>query len=104
MLKLKKGDMVAVLAGKDRGKKGKVLKTLPERRTAVVERINLVKHFDRRSSKDQAGGVIEKEAPIAISKLAVVCPHCSKPTRVGIRVTADTRQRVCKRCQEVIGG
>jgi large subunit ribosomal protein L24 len=103
-LKVKKGDTVEVLTGKDRGKKGKVMGTNPERRTALVERINLVKHFERRTRQDQPGGIIEREAPIAIAKLAVVCPKCNKPTRVGIRVTEQSRQRVCKRCQEVLGG
>lgn len=103
--KLKKGDTVAVLAGKDRGKKGKILRMHPERGTALVERVNLAKHFDRRTRADQPGGIIEREVPIPVAKLALVCPRCAKPTRVGIRETAQgARQRVCKRCQEVIVG
>ncbi len=103
-LKIKKGDTVMVLTGKDRGKKGKVLRMLPERGSAVVERINLMKHFERRSQQNQAGGVIEREAPISAAKLALVCPRCSKPTRVGYVVKDKAKNRVCKQCQEVIVG
>jgi large subunit ribosomal protein L24 len=104
MLKLRKGDTVAVTNGKDRGKRGKVLQVNPERGTALVERINLMKHFDRRTGQNQQGGIVEREVPLAIAKLMVVCPRCSKPTRIGIRVTEKARQRFCKRCQEVVGG
>ena len=103
-MKLKKGDTVSVLAGKDRGKKGKILRLDPNRGTALVEQINLAKHFERRTRQDQPGGIIQREVPIAVAKLALVCPRCSKPTRVGIQETQGARQRVCKRCQEVVGG
>ena len=101
-LKLKKGDTVAVLAGKDRGKKGKILRMDPQRGVALVERLNLRKHFERRQRADQPGGIVERESPLAIGKLALVCPRCNKPTRVGIRVTEQTKQRVCKQCGEAI--
>ena len=103
-LKLKKGDTVEVLAGKDRGKKGKILRVDPRRGVALVERLNLRKHFERRQRADQPGGIVERESPLAIGKLALVCPRCSKPTRVGIRVTDQTKQRVCKQCGEAIVG
>ncbi len=102
--RIKKGDTVAVLSGKDRGKQGKVLQVLPEQGKALVERINLMKHFERRTQANQAGGVIEREVPIATAKLALVCPRCSKPTRIGMQVKGDTKQRVCKKCQEVFVG
>ncbi len=101
-LKLKKGDTVTVLSGKDRGKKGKILRVDPNRGVALVERLNLRKHFDRRTRADQPGGIIERESPMALGKLALVCPRCSKPTRVGMRVTEQTKQRVCKQCGEAI--
>lgn len=104
MARLRKGDLVAVLSGKDRGKKGKLLQVWPERQVALVERVNLMKHFERRTRADQPGGIIERETPMALSKLALICPRCGKPTRVGMRLTADGgKQRTCKRCQEVIG-
>ena len=102
--KLKKGDTVAVLTGKDRGKKGKILHVMPQRGTALVERVNLMKNFDRRTRADQPGGIIEREAPIAMDKLALICPRCGRPTRVGMHLADGAKQRVCKRCREVIVG
>ncbi len=106
MQRIKTGDQVAVLAGKDRGKRGKVLRVFPKDDQALVERLNLAKHFDRRTQTNQAGGVVEREVPLPLSKLTVVCPRCSKPTRVGFRVgtgtAGATKQRVCKRCHEAV--
>jgi len=105
MGRLKKGDTVAVLGGRDRGKRGKILRVMPERGTALVERLNLVKHFERRTQQNQAGGIIEREAPLALGKLAVVCPRCDRPVRVGFTVAPDgTKQRICRRCREALGG
>ena len=110
MARLKKGDMVMVRSGKDRGKRGKILSLLPKRQAALVERVNLAKHFDRRSQENQAGGIIEREAPLALDKLALLCPRCGRPSRVSFRVsdgraageTATSKQRICKRCQEAL--
>ena len=97
---IRKNDEVVVLSGRDRGKKGKVLRVSPSKGTAVVERVNLVKKHTRKNpQKNQQGGILEREAPIRLSKLMVVCPSCSKPTRVGAKATADgERSRVCKHC------
>jgi len=104
MARLKKGDTVAVLSGKDRGKRGKILRVFPARGSALVERINLAKHFERRTQQNQAGGIIEREAPLVTDKLALVCPRCDRPTRVGWTVSPDgAKQRVCKRCHEAVG-
>ena len=106
MIRIKTGDLVAVLSGKDRGKRGKVLRMFPHEEKALVERLNLAKHFDRPTQANQAGGVIEREVPLPLAKLAVVCPRCSKPTRVGVRLgtgaggVSATKQRVCKQCRE----
>lgn len=103
MPRLKKGDQVAVLAGKDRGKQGKVLQVFPERGRALVERINLMKRHQRQTRPEQPGGIVEREASIHISNLQVVCPKCSRGARVGFRVQPDgTKVRVCRRCQEVL--
>lgn len=101
MARVKKGDTVMVLSGKDRGKTGKVLQVWPARDRALVERINLVKHFERRSQQNPSGGVIEREGPLALAKLAPLCPRCRKPARVRWSVS-DSRgkQRVCRRCNE----
>ena len=103
MARVKKGDQVYVLSGKDRGKTGKVLQVWPDESRALVERINLVKHFERRSQQNPSGGVIEREGALALSKLAPFCPRCRKPSRVGFVVSANgEKQRMCRRCREVL--
>ena len=103
MARIKKGDTVAVLSGKDRGKTGKVLQVWPEEARALVERINLVKHFDRRTQQNQAGGIVEREGPIALDKLALFCPKCRRPSRAAYSIVGGgEKQRVCQRCHEVV--
>ncbi|HEX9780246.1 MAG TPA: 50S ribosomal protein L24 [bacterium] len=104
MAKIRKGDTVAVLSGKDRGKTGKVLQVWHGEGRVLVERVNLVKHFERRSQQNPAGGVIEREGPLPIAKLALVCPKCKRASRVGWDVTAGGRRRVCRRCHEPVEG
>lgn len=104
-MKIKKNDTVLIISGKDRGKRGKVFGMLPARGAALVERLNLVKHFERRTQAGRPGGIIEREAPIALAKLALVCPRCDRPSRVGVRLgEGQAKQRVCRRCGEVLGG
>jgi large subunit ribosomal protein L24 len=103
MARIRKGDVVSVLSGKDKGKTGKVITVLPERDRAVVERINLVKHFERRSQQNPQGGVVEREGTIALSKLTLMCPKCRKPARIGWMMTpANDKQRVCGRCKDIL--
>ncbi len=103
MARIKKGDTVTVLSGKDRGKTGKVLAVFPERERALVERMNLVKHFDRRTQQNQAGGIVEREGAIALSKLALFCPKCRKACRVGWAASGNTeKQRICRSCSGVL--
>lgn len=105
MSRLKKGDLVAVLSGKDRGKRGKILQVHGDRQKALVEQLNLLKHFERRSQANQAGGVIAREAPIPLARLAIVCPKCDRPARIGVRVEPDgSKRRICRRCEGVLGG
>ncbi len=101
---IRKNDMVKVLAGKDRGKTGKVLKVLPAKNRVVVENINFIKKHTRANpQRNIQGGVLEKELPIVASNLIVICPECSKPTRVGSRHLEDGKSvRVCKKCDGVI--
>lgn len=98
--RIRKNDEVVVLSGKDRGKKGKVLRVMTSKGTAIVERVNMLKKHTRRNpQKNQQGGILEREAPINLAKLMIVCPSCSKPTRVGAHVAPDgDRSRVCKHC------
>lgn len=103
-VKIKKNDQVLVLAGRDRGARGKVLKVNPGQGTAIVERINLVKKHTRPNPQKQVqGGVLEREAPIRLSKLKVICPECGKPSRLGRRRLEDGRGvRVCKQCDATL--
>jgi large subunit ribosomal protein L24 len=97
---IKKNDEVIVIHGKDRGAKGKVLRLFPGKRRAIVERINMIKcHTRPNPSKQVQGGILEREAPIELSNLKLVCPECGKPTRVGRRrLENGAGVRVCKLC------
>ncbi len=103
-VKIKKNDQVVVLSGRDQGAKGKVLRVHPAQGTAIVERINLVKKHTRPNPQRQIqGGVLEREAPIKLDKLKVVCPECSQPTRLGRKRLEDGRGvRVCKKCNATL--
>jgi large subunit ribosomal protein L24 len=103
MAGIKKGDTVAVLGGKDRGKTGKVLQVWPQRGRALVERINLSKHFERRTQQNQAGGIVERESALPISKLGLYCQKCKRPSRPGWLNQGDgSKQRICRRCKGVL--
>ncbi len=102
-LKLKKGDKVQVLAGKDRGKTGKVLKLFSVKSRAIVEGVNLAKKHMRRRSESEPGGIKEVPTSIHVSNLALVCPQCGKGTRFGVKVSEDkSKAKVCKRCQQAM--
>ena len=104
--KIRKDDKVMVIAGKDKGKVGKVLKILRKKDRVLVEKVNMVKrHTKANPYTQQPGGIVEKEAPIHISNVALMCDACTKPTRVGFREGADGKKvRFCKKCNEVIKG
>ena len=103
-MKIKKNDIVKILAGRDSGKTGKVLSIFPKKSKALVQGINMVKKHSRRKSNDQQqGGIITKESPIDISNLMIVCQKCSRPTRIGSSSLSDgTKVRICKKCKEII--
>ena len=102
-LAVRKGDEVEVIAGKDRGKRGRVTEVHPAEGRVLVEGLNIVKRARKANpGKREQGGLIEMPAPLHVSKVMVICPRCGKPTRVGHRVDADTKERVCKRCGEAI--
>jgi large subunit ribosomal protein L24 len=101
-LKIKKGDHVIVLAGRDKGKHGEVIQMMPKESRAMVRGVNVVRRHQRQSAS-QEGGIISKEAPIAISNLALEDPRDGKPTRVGFKFLEDgTKVRFAKRSGEVI--
>jgi large subunit ribosomal protein L24 len=118
-MKVRKGDVVQVLSGKDRGKQGRVLEAQPKQRRVIVENLNVVKrHMRPRALRDSGrmgqqqvapGGVIDKAAPLPVASVMVVCPSCERPTRVGIEIRdvkggETNRVRVCRRadCRQVI--
>ena len=103
MNKIRKGDTVQVIAGNDRGKRGEVHTVIPKKGQVIVSGVNLVKKHQRRTGdvRTQAG-IIEREGPIDLSKVALVCKNCGKPTRVGFKVFDDGKKtRMCKQCGEI---
>ena len=103
MQKIRKGDNVVVLTGKDKGRSGSVLKVMPKENRALVSGINVVKRH-RKQSQTQEAGIVSKEAPIQLSNLAIADPKDGKPTRVGFKIDGDKKVRVAKRSGEVIDG
>ena len=102
MTKIKRDDLVLVIAGKDKGRRGKVLRVFPRRSRVMVEKVNVVKRHQRPTQTIQ-GGIIEKEAPIHLSNVMLICPKCGEPTRVGFKFLQDGRKvRSCKKCGEII--
>ena len=97
-LKIKKNDKVVVLSGKDRGKTGKVLGTVPSEAKVVVEGINMVTCHIKPRKQGEQGGIVKREAALAACKVQVVCPKCSKATRVAHKVENGKKTRVCKHC------
>ena len=99
--KIRKNDKVIVVAGKEKGKIGTVLKVDSEKRRIIVEKVNMIKRHARPSAKAPQGGIIEKEAPLHISNVMIVCGKCADPTRIGKRALEDgSKVRVCKKCRE----
>ena len=102
-MKIRKGDSVTIIAGKDRGKKGKVRRTLPQKSRVLVEGLNMIKRHSRARRATRQAGIIELEAPIHVSNVMLLCNKCGKPTRVGFHFLADGKKtRICRSCNEVI--
>ena len=98
-MSIRKDDMVVVLSGKDKGKKGKVLSTDPKTGKVVVEKVNMVSRHTKPRKQGDQGGILKKEAPIYACKVQRVCPKCGKPTRAAHKVQADGKKvRICKKC------
>jgi large subunit ribosomal protein L24 len=100
---VRKGDLVAVIAGRERGKRGKVLRVLPDEGRVLIEKVNMVKKHQRPTQTLRQGGIIEREGALALANVLLVCGRCDRPARTGIKVLGDERRvRVCKRCGEPI--
>ena len=101
---VRKNDMVMVITGRDRGKTGKVLRVIPGRGRVLVERLNMVKRHTKPRGAASPGGIVEREAPLDISNVMVMCDRCNAPVRIGIKFNADhSKSRVCRRCGDVLG-
>lgn len=97
-MKIRKGDKVQVLQGKDRGKQGEVTFAFPAEGKVIVDGLNVAKRHQKPTQAMQQGGIIDKEMPLPVSRVAVVCPSCSKPTRVGYRFDGNDKVRICRKC------
>ncbi len=97
-MKIKKGDTVQVLSGNDKGKTGEVLEVIPKTQKVIVKGVNIRKKHVKPRKQGEEGGILSIESAIHSSKLAVVCPKCSKPTRIGYEVENGEKVRVCKKC------
>ena len=101
---IRKNDNVVVIAGRDRGKRGRVLRVIPDKRRVIVEGVNFIKRHTRPNpQKNIKGGIVEREAPLSASNVQLVCPECSNPTRVGRKLLDDGRRvRFCVKCKGVV--
>lgn len=99
MLKLKKGDMVKILSGKDKGRDGKIEKIFPKKMTLVVEGVNMYKKHVK-GVQGQKGGIYDIPRPLPFSKVMLICPKCKKPARVGFRLSGKEKTRFCKKCDK----
>ncbi len=100
---VKKDDMVKIIAGKEKGKTGKVLRVFPAKGRVVVESLNVIKRHTRPTQLNPEGGIIEKEAPMSVSNVMLVCSSCSEAARTGVRVLEDgSKARYCKKCNEIV--
>lgn len=103
MAQVRRGDTVVVIAGRERGKRGKVLRVLPGQARVLVEKVNMIKKHQRPTQKLRQGGIIEREGPLHLSNVLVLCSRCDRPVRTAARVLGDGRKvRACKRCGEPI--
>ncbi len=101
-MKIKKGDTVLVISGKNRGKKGKILKAFPKERRVLIDGVNLRKKHQKPRKTGEKGQIIEKPAPLSVSNVKLICPKCNKAVRVGYKITGNKKYRICKKCNKQI--
>ena len=101
-MKIKKGDQVLIISGKDRGKRDKVLDVFPKEGRVVVESVNIRKKHVRPKKSGEKGQIVETPAPISVSNLKLICPKCGQPTRVGYKIVEGKKYRMCKKCKQEI--
>jgi large subunit ribosomal protein L24 len=101
-ISVKKNDLVMVTTGKEKGKSGRVLKVLSQKNKVLVEKINFIKRHTRPRGQQRQGGILEKEAPLHVSNVMLLCAKCNKPVRIGHRfVEGEKKVRFCKKCGEI---
>ncbi len=101
-MKIRKGDKIKVMAGKDKGRDGVIDRVYPKSNRVLIQKINIYKKHIKKSEKMPQGGVVEVPRPLNVSKIMLVCPKCGKVTRVGYKVEKDKKYRVCKKCESKI--
>ncbi len=101
-MKLKRGDKVKVVAGKDKGREGTIEKIFPKKMKVLVSGVNVYKKHSRARGQGQTGGIIDIVFPLPSSAVALICPKCGSQTRVGFQITKGEKLRICKKCKEVI--
>ncbi len=101
-MKIKKGDTVLIISGKDKGRTGKVTKALPKKGGILVERINLKKKHVRPKKQGEKGQVVDVPALLEVSNVKIICPKCGKAARVGYKVEGEVKNRICKKCKQII--
>jgi large subunit ribosomal protein L24 len=100
---VRKNDVVMVIAGKEKGKSGKILKVIPKKNRAIVEKVNFIRRHTRQTKNTPQGGIVEREAPLHLSNLMLICSKCNKPIRTKKKILEDGKKvRVCKKCGEVL--
>ena len=100
--KIKKNDNVEVLAGKDKGKRGSVVRIIPKKDKVIVSGVNIVKKAMKRRSQQDQGGIVEVEAPLHISNVGIECKKCGRPVKIGYKIDGDKKVRVCRKCGETL--
>jgi large subunit ribosomal protein L24 len=101
-MKIKKGDQIIVTQGKDNGRKGKVTVVDSVTQTVTVPGVNMYKRHEKKRDEKRPGGIVEYARPLSMGKVALLCPKCGKQTRVGYLVTKNSKERICKKCEQKI--
>lgn len=101
-IKIRKGDKVLVLAGKDRGKTGTVERVVTKTKSVIIPKINVTKKHVKATKKNPAGGLVDVEKPLLISKIQLICPACGKKTRVSYEIKGKEKKRICNKCNAVV--
>lgn len=101
-MKFKKGDLVLITSGKDKGKQGKVEKVFPDRETVLIPGLNIFKKHLKKKDEKTKGGIIDFPRPITLANIALICPICKQPTRIGYNKSKEEKIRICRKCQKPI--